>query len=211
MRVNFVSQNPDTIQKIIQNAKNIAPISFCDIVKATTGRSIIPLNFESNEDQSLIKILTDSAKDFILSWDRRKQRFRGDRINEVGRAIEDAFVQELRKTTLKPEFLGKSGYPDIKIIDEKGRVTYLESKAISKGWDSGFRSFYYTDGKKITYDARHLLIAWNVTEERDKYWRVLGFKLCEISNLNTEIKIEFNSSNKELYKDNLIIGRFDLS
>jgi len=183
-------QKREKILGLIQLSKEITPINFNDVVYATTNKAVIPLNFELKEDRKLFDILFSSAKEFVQSWERRRQRFQGARINEVGRAIEDAFVQELRKTNIKPEFLAKTGYPDIKIIDEYGRISYLESKAVSKGWDSNFRSFYYTNGSKIQSDARHLLIAWAISEERDKYWRVLGFKLCDIAKLRMRIKID---------------------
>ncbi|MDD3985028.1 MAG: hypothetical protein PHY59_03855, partial [Methanobacterium sp.] len=35
----------------------------------------------------------------------------------------------------------ESGYPDMKVIDAAGRVTYLESKVVSKNWKNGLRSF----------------------------------------------------------------------
>jgi hypothetical protein len=198
-------QNPENIQNILKVSKEIVPINFKDVVHATTKKSVFTLDFNSKEDMELLNILYNSAREFVQSWERRRQRFQGGRINEVGRAIEDAFVQELKKTNLKAEFLSKSGYPDIKLIDKYDRVTYLESKAVSKGWDSSFRSFYFTNGNKIKNDARHLLIAWKLAEERDKYWQVLGFKLCDISRLKMNIKIEFNSSNKYLYTDELIV------
>lgn len=201
-------QKREKIQNIIQFSKEIIPIEFKDVVYATTNKTVIPLDQNNKEDKTLLDTLNSAAKEFVQSWERRRQRFQGGRINEVGRAIEDAFVQELRKTNIKAEFLAKSGYPDIKLIDEYNRISYLESKAVSKGWDSHLRSFYYTTGNKIENDARHLLVAWELTEERDKYWRIVGFKLCDVSKLQMSIKIEFNSSNDDIYRDELVLRTY---
>jgi len=82
----------------------------------------------------------------------------------------------------------------------------LESKAVSKDWESSFRSFYYTSGKKIDSSGRHLLIAWDINEEKDDYWKVNGWKLIELSNLEITIKLEFQSNNQKLYDSKLILA-----
>ena len=50
------------------------------------------------------------------------------------------------------------GYPDIELVDQHGRLTYLEVKISSSVKHSSLRSFYYTTGKKIKTDASHLLL-----------------------------------------------------
>jgi len=198
----------DLISSAIKLSKEIGEVSFPELVKATTDYQVIPLDiWNSNEDRILFDAITKAAIDLTKLCERTRRRFQGDRINEVGRAIEEEFVQELRKTKLYPELLGKAGYPDMKIIDQYGRVTYLESKAVSKDWTSSLRAFYYTDGSKIDSDARHLLIGWNIVEERDKYWRIVGWRLSDLSQLKVKLKAEFNASYKELYKRDLVIAQ----
>jgi len=200
---------PD-IQELIKSSlklsKDFEYLPFPLLVKATTNYEVIPLNFNSSpEDKRLFNELKDSANNFIDYAARIRQRFQGDRINDVGKRIEEAFVEELKKTELNPILLTKSGYPDIKVVDSSGRITYLESKAVSKDWNSSFRSFYYTDGKKLDSNARHLLIAWDIAEETPKYWKINGWKICDLFNLKMKIKLEFNSNNKELYSDELLL------
>lgn len=182
-------------------------ISFPELVKTTTGHDAIQLNTSIEQDAFLLNEIVKSAKNYIAYTKRTHQRYEGGRINDVGKRIEEAFVEELKKSNLTPTLLTKSGYPDIMMRDTKNRVTYLESKAISKGWDSSLRSFYYTNGNKIKFDARHLLIAWRIEEESARYWKVAGWKLCDLYNLNKlDIKLEFNSNNKVLYSDELIMA-----
>ncbi|MGC9086952.1 MAG: hypothetical protein ACP5IT_12240 [Thermoproteota archaeon] len=198
----------EAIRSIIRLSEEVKEIPFPQLVKATTGFSVLPLDLNSEKDKFLFETITASATNFVKLCERSKRRFRGERINEVGRAVENEFVQELKKTSLRPELLGKAGYPDIKVVDPYGRITYLECKTISKEWDSSFRAFYYTEGSKITSDARHLLIGWGVVEERDKYWRVLGWKLSDLYYLKIKLKAEFNASYADLYEKHLVLSEY---
>jgi hypothetical protein len=197
----------DLIEQSIILSRKIKKIPFSDLVKATTEFEIFPMNLQDEQDLALFNEIKTSAINYIKYVTRIHQRYEGKRINEVGRRIEEAFVEELKKTKLLPTQLKSSGYPDIKIVDQFGRVTYLESKAVSKDWESSFRSFYYTSGKKIDSSGRHLLIAWDITEEKDDYWKVNGWKLIELSNLEITIKLEFQSNNQKLYDSKLILAK----
>jgi hypothetical protein len=138
---------------------------------------------------------------------KAKRRFFGNRINEVSRAIENELVEEIRKTGLKPKMLPTMGYPDIELIDQHGRLTYLEVKISSSVKRSSLRSFYYTTGKKIKTDARHLLLGLLITEEKDKYWKIEEWTLTDLSKLNVQLKAEFNASNIDIYKPELILAK----
>jgi hypothetical protein len=54
-----------------------------------------------------------------------RSRYQGNRINEVGRRIEDALVHEMNKQPLTVKKLPKTGYPDIE-ISRTDRITYLK-------------------------------------------------------------------------------------
>lgn len=203
-----MSEIHDILKSSIKLSKDIGHVNFRDLVYASTNYEVIKLNPTQNEtDKALFDQIMRSANDLIKYSQKTRQRFQANRINDIGRAIEEVFVQELRKTKLVPELLSESGYPDMKIIDNSNRITYLESKAVSTGWDSSFRSFYYLDGKKIKAHARHLLIAWDLVEETSKYWQIKGWKLCDLYDLTVKTKLEFNTSNKEIYKKELIIAQ----
>lgn len=190
--------NENLIDTILKATTELKEVSFSELIKATTGYKVIPLNAEEKEDRELLEILTRAAKNLIELSEKTQKRFRGDRINEVGRRIEKEFVEALKTMPLKIKLLSAPGYPNIELRDQYGRVIYLESKAISKGWESSLRAFYYTKGHKIKSDARHLLIAWIVEEESPKYWRITGANLFDIYNLKLKLKAEFNASYKDL-------------
>ena len=138
---------------------------------------------------------------------KAKRRFFGNRINEVSRAIENELVEEIRKTGLKPKILPAMGYPDIELIDQHGRLTYLEVKISSIVKHSRLRSFYYTNGKKIKRDARHLLLGLLIIEEKDKYWKMEEWTLTDLSKLNVHLKAEFNASNIDIYEPKSILAK----
>lgn len=198
-----------TINELMRDVSQLTgKISFPQLVNATTGFKVIALDVGDGTDKVLLDEIVKSSRNYIAYTTRTHQRYEGSRINDVGKRIEEAFVEELKKSAkLTPTLLGKTGYPDIKITDLSNRITYLESKAISKSWDSSFRSFYFTNGDKIESDARHLLIAWDIEEETPRYWKVNGWRLLDISHLNNlNIKLEFNSNNKVLYSGDLDIA-----
>jgi len=197
----------DLIKEGIKISKKIKNIPFSDLLRATTAFEVYPIDLKETKDVELLNELTSSAKNFLKSIERTHTRFEGKRINEVGRRIEEVFVEELKKSKLTPLQLTSSGYPDIKIVDSYGRVTYLESKAISGDWDSSFRSFYYTSGKKIDSAARHILIAWDISNETGNYWKLNGWKLVELYNLSITTKFEFQSNNQKIYDPKLVIAK----
>jgi hypothetical protein len=198
----------NVIKSGIALSKEFKSIPFPVLIEASSKYKVLKLE-PSGQDKELFSQIIESAKNFIQFAKRTKQRFQGDRPNDVGKRIEEVFVQELRKTKLIPKLLSKSGYPDMEILDQNGKIAYLESKAVSKGWNSTFRAFYYSNSKKITSDGRHLLIAWKIEEERDKYWKISGWKLCDLYHLKIKTKLEFNASNKDLYQSGLVLKEFN--
>ena len=62
--------------------------------------------------------------------------------------------------------LGKStGYPDILVLDQSNRATYLECKIFAHGSaETTMRSFYLSPSEsfKVSIDARHLLLAFGI-------------------------------------------------
>ena len=101
----------------------------------------------------------------------------GDRINEVGRRIEDALVHEMNKQPLTVKKLPKTGYPDIE-VSQADRIAYLEMKTSPVKEQSGFRYFYYTNVGKIKAIARHLLLDISVTRENPRYWKIDNWGLA---------------------------------
>jgi hypothetical protein len=175
-------------------AKKLGKVPFSTVVKKSTGFDVIPVNLHDSSDKILIDSLNKIFKDFLKTSTSTRSRYQGDRINEVGRRIEDALVHEMNKQPLTVKKLPKTGYPDIE-ISQTDHITYLEMKTSSVKVKSGFRYFYYTNTGKIKAVARHLLLDISVSQESRGYWKIGDWALSDLSKLNVTLKNEFNASN----------------
>lgn len=202
-----MSDNKILIKDCIDHIKQLNNVHFHELVQATSGYELQKLNLSNPEEKIVFDTICNAAKNLIKYTKRTKTRYQGNRANDVGKRIEEVFVEELKKTELKPKLLSKSGYPDIRIETNTGKIFFLESKAVSSSMDSTFRSFYYSNGNKIDANGHHLLIAWNITEEESKYWRVESWNLIDLYDLELATKLEFHASNKQLYRPYLILNQ----
>ena len=166
-------------------------------MKQSTGFNVIPINLQDSSDKDLIDKLDSILNRFLKTSTSVHSRYEGSRVNEVGRRIEEALVNEMNKLPLTVRRLGKTGYPDIE-ISYSNRITYLEMKTSSVKEESGFRYFYYTSGDKIKTDARHILLNIAVTEEIPRYWKVDNWILSDLSKLSVRLKNEFNATKDDI-------------
>jgi hypothetical protein len=182
-------------------AKKLGKVPFSTVVKESTGFGVIPINLQDVPDKVLVDTLDKIFKEFLKTSASTRSRYQGDRINEVGRRIEDALVHEMNKQPLTVRKLPKTGYHDIE-ISQADRITYLEMKTSSVKEQSGFRYFYYTNVGKIKSIARHLLLDISVTQENPRYWKIDNWALSDLSSLNVRLKTEFNASKTDLMNIN---------
>jgi hypothetical protein len=172
--------------------KNKDKAKFADIIKSQAGYDVLPLN-----DQ-IIQDITPFIQQAIANYNSGP--IWAGRVNEFGNHMEDV----LRKTdptrfTKPTKANGKkqsSGYPDLK-FPSNNVVVYPEIKIYNQGSDlSDLRSFYLSTFDKITSDAVHIVIGF---EHVDK--RLTGkYHIIDMKNKTLGIKIEFQCSNRELYK-----------
>jgi hypothetical protein len=178
-------------------SKELGKVDFPLVVKLSTGFDVIPINLADPSDKAFIDILDGILKKFLKTSASTRSRYQGNRVNEVGRRIEEIIVNEMNKLPLSVKRLGKTGYPDIE-ISYQDLISYLEMKTSSVKEESGFRYFYYTSGDKIKKNARHLLLDIAVTEENSGYWKVDKWSLSDLSKLTVRLKNEFNASKTDL-------------
>ena len=104
----------------------------------------------------------------------------------------------------------RSGYPDLRLVDRKsGTVIYVDPKLFERGSRaSTFRTFYYEpkiETSKINDNAHHLIVGIEHGGAAG-HWKFLNWDLVDVSGLRVKLKAEFQSSNKELYRPELIVG-----
>jgi hypothetical protein len=213
----YIKDLEDTIRKFL---KPLNDVPFRVAMKAVSGHDVIP--FDENDDgdkqllQDLIKAATAATKD------ANEAGIFTTRPNEVGNHIEPFVVKALRGVGLdadKPE-TGEGekkavGYPDIFIRDRKGRPNYLECKTYNRNnYQTTQRSFYFSPAPtekefKVRYDARHLIISFEIERAKrggnDAYVPV-HWKIFKIDNMIGQIKHEFNSSNRQMYRKEALLA-----
>ncbi|WP_245528129.1 restriction endonuclease [Methanocaldococcus vulcanius] len=143
------------------------------------------------------------------------------RVNDVGNYIEHYVKDVLGKygyaitPKTKKGRQKSTGYPDIEFWykgkkEGEGRVVYIEIKTFNeKNINSPHRTFYASpskdeEGIKIRFDAPHLCMSFKIEKLGSEYYAT-GFKIVDLSKLKGGIKREFNASNRELYKKDLVI------
>lgn len=209
---------------LAQFLRPIRGIPFSVIVKSISEQRIIPINLQDAADRHLVDSLVALAN--VASDEVARIPIIRPRPNEVGNDIEPHVIKAARQVGLRAERpktksgkLKTTGYPDILIYDTADRPTYLECKVYGQGTDkSSMRSFYVSpsDDFKVTVDARHVLIAFGVEGtqiqgSRNSSYVTKSFKIVDLSGLKCDVKYEFNSDNKRLYGEGMLLASGDFS
>ena len=209
---------------ISQMLKPLKGLSFNLIIEGLSGNKIIPFNPSDKKDKELLTKLKNIA--LQTGNEINKIGIKKMRPNEAENGVEifvkDAMIKESFEPQTPITKKGKhkaSGYPDIEFKDQFDRTNYLECKTYnSKSETSSFRSFFVSPSEdfKVTQDAHHFMLAFELYDVKDKNanneniykcnkWRVI----C-LANLICDVKYEFNSSNKNMYSEGLILAEGSL-
>jgi len=203
---------------LAQFLQPIRNIPFPLIIKSVSGHSVLPIDRDNRDDRTLIEQLAEVAA--VTGEMLRDTPIRRNRPNEVGNDVEPFVMRAAAQVGLaadRPKGAsgrGKTtGYPDILLTDSAGRPSYVECKIFGEGSSpTTMRSFYLSpsDDFKVTCDARHLLMAFEmrrmpIPASRDSFYTALAFKLVDLSGLKCDVKYEFNSDNRRLYHEDAIL------
>jgi len=192
-------------------------IPFPVVIKAISGFKVLSFNKTNGEDLALLEKLTQALN--IATLEANKVGIFSDRPNEVGNHIEP-FVRDALKRVgykalipiTKKGIHRSAGYPDIEIRGNDGSLSYLECKTYSvKSEDSSFRAFYLKPSEdfKITGDARHLLVGFEIKSETRKSKSAfvpVRWRLYTLEKLRVQVKHEFNASNVDIYRSEALLG-----
>lgn len=186
--------------------------AFADVVKASTGKSVIPLDPQNTAHQRItaaIRKALDSSLVTLSQPDSPVRKLR--RINEASKFFEDLLLEKINQTPglrceippTKTGAIQRSGYPDLKITDvATGLIAYLDPKLVeASSQQSTLRTFYYEPKDttvKINDDAIHLLCGI-LHDGKEGEWKFDGYHLVDLSQLRVRLKAEFQASNADLY------------
>ena len=195
-----------SLNSIFKLHKELGYVNFSDVVEESSGHKLLAIDIKDPNDKELIEELGKSLAAYTKYATSQGARFHGNRINDVGKNFENSIMQAIDKTVIKIEKLGRMGYPDFKLTQTSGNVSFLEIKVSgAKDSDSSsLRTFYYSSPAKIDSDARHLLLQVKMEEETSKYWKVLSWELRDLISLKVQLKTEFNAGSREISATNLL-------
>jgi hypothetical protein len=202
------SNATETLAAVRPFGRTSRPVAFKEVVWATTSHRILDVDTNSAAHRELLHRLREAA---ALAMDRASlEGIRTARANEAGNQMEKFVRDALRSAGLDVRVpvntAGRAqaaGYPDLEITDTI--PAYLELKTFSAATaDTTQRSFYYSpvESPKITRDALHLLLAFQMErteEDATAVFRPVRWKLLTLQDLQVELKLEFNQSNRGLY------------
>jgi len=190
------SELPDEkfFETIMRRVRNI-PFSY--VIKMTTGHEVYPVK---DEDAKVIDEIFEKAKAVVKK--ARDEDFSSLRPNEISNKLEDMLRTELKGVIPESKV---AGYPNI-LIERRGKFYYIEVKLAGiNEMNSSFRTFYYepVELAKVTKDACHIIVGF-IHRMRS----IIGFKIIDASRIRVNLKSEFNTNNKELYKRENILKEY---
>jgi hypothetical protein len=106
----------------------------------------------------------------------------------------------------------RSGYPDMRMVDEKThRVYYFDAKLYAAGSrDSSFRTFYFEPKiatNKVRDDAVHFIVGFeHEPREKTNSWKFTRWDLVDLSQFKVKLKAEFQGSNHDMYRPEAIVA-----
>ncbi len=217
----YIKELEEAISQFLKPLKNIP---FKIAIKAISGCKVIPFDKNNPDDHQLLRDLIEATK--IATRNANQKGIFTRRENEVGNHIEPFMIEALNQIGFeadRPETKeGKKkavGYPDIFVRDRKGRPNYIECKTYNeRNYQTTQRSFYFSPAErptdfKVIYDARHFIISFKIERaerEGKRAFVPVYWKIFSTDNLVGQIKHEFNSTNKQMYKEEALLAEGSL-
>lgn len=214
----FADDKPQAVARVMADSRALEGVLFCDVVAAATGRKV--LRIDPVNDQvwlSKLGLVLDRVLKALNDPSHPVQA--GGRINEASRFIEDELLNDLGgvpgwKASIpvtSSQTRQRSGYPDLRLQLEDGRVVYLDPKLHAAGSrTSSFRTFYFEPKQetlKITEDAIHLVVAVSHSRGAAGGIRFDTWELIDIAEMPLRLKAEFQASNQEIFRKSGIVGK----
>ncbi len=204
---------------VIDERGQLEGVPFPEVIRAATGHQVVPLDPSSEPDARVVHEIGRALDAVLARMSRPDSPVHNlERINEASAAFESELLKTINTVpalhcSLPETAAGeaqRSGYPDLRIEHrESRRVYYLDPKLYARGSrDATFRTFYYEpkrETNKVREDARHLL-AGIEHDGAGGAWRFVRWDLVDLSKLQVRLKMEFQGSNRDLYRPETIVA-----
>jgi hypothetical protein len=218
-----IEQEPSVealVTTVLNGGGTFRDVPFSSLVEISTGKLVLPMSPDDPVDAEILAGLDEAIGRVLARMNAPDSiTHRESRINEVSAYFETALIEEIDRI---PELecayprtaegnLQRAGYPDLMIRHpESGRVVYLDPKLVQEGsLESDLRTFYFTPSvqtRKVLHDASHLLVGIEHDGNTGK-WKYLRWHLVDLARFKVRLKAEFQASNEDLYRPELIIRK----
>ena len=216
-----IEQEPSVealVTTVLNGGGTFRDVPFSSLVEISTGKQVLPMSPDDPVDVEILEGLDEAIGRVLVRLNAPDSiTHRESRINEVSAYFEAALIEEVdRAPELECAYprtaegnLQRAGYPDLMIRHpESGRVVYLDPKLVQEGsLESDLRTFYFTPSvqtRKVLHDASHLLVGIEHDGNTGK-WKYLRWHLVDLARFKVRLKAEFQASNEDLYRPELII------
>ncbi|MDH4408220.1 MAG: hypothetical protein QE273_01245 [Verrucomicrobiales bacterium] len=216
-----IEQEPSVealVTTVLNGGGTFRDVPFSSLVEISTGKQVLPMSPDDPVDVEILEGLDEAIGRVLVRLNAPDSiTHRESRINEVSAYFETALIEEVdRAPELECAYprtaegnLQRAGYPDLMIRHpESGRVVYLDPKLVQEGsLESDLRTFYFTPSvqtRKVLHDASHLLVGIEHDGNTGK-WKYLRWHLVDLARFKVRLKAEFQASNEDLYRPELII------
>lgn len=218
-----IEQEPSVealVSTVLNGGGTFRDVPFASLVEISTGKQVLPMTPDDPVDAEILAGLDEAIGRVLVRMNAPDSvTHRESRINEVSAYFETALIEEIdRAPELECAYprtaegnLQRAGYPDLMIRHpESGRVVYLDPKLVQEGsLESDLRTFYFTPSvqtRKVLHDASHLLVGIEHDGNTGK-WKYLRWHLVDLARFKVRLKAEFQASNEDLYRPELIIRK----
>jgi hypothetical protein len=208
------------IRWLLEGNRELTGINFSEVIAATTGKSVLPVDGKSEIDRRVIQGVSRVLDEAMKRMNAPESPMQNvARINEVSSHVEDLLRELLNASPgLSCDFprtseghVQRSGYPDLRIVDRASqRVFYLDPKLYAAGSrDSSFRTFYFEPKittNKVRDDAVHFLVGFEHEPKNAGRWNFARWDLVDLAHFKVRLKAEFQGSNRDIYRLDAIVA-----
>lgn len=215
--------NADTepfVRWLLDDGERLENVRFAEIAEAVSGYKVLPVDTADAVDAAMLAHVQESLDAMLLELAKAENPIHAvGRVNEISRHVEDYLLTRLNAAEAyeckipvnATDRVQRSGYPDLRLVHTaSGRVFYIDPKVYKLGSEtSSFRSFYFEpklETNKILDNASHLIVGIAHSGKLEGRWQLDTWKVVDLINFRVRLKAEFQSSNRELYKDEAVIS-----
>ena len=208
------------VRWLLDDGERLENVRFAEIAETVSGYKVLPVDTTDAVDVAMLTHVQGSLDAMLLELAKADRPIHAvGRVNEISRHVEDFLLSRLNaaegyECTIPPNATGRvqrSGYPDLRLVHTaSGRVFYIDPKVYKLGSESSsFRSFYFEpklETNKILDNASHLIVGIAHSGKVEGRWQLDKWKVVDLINFRVRLKAEFQASNRELYKDEAVLG-----